>query len=199
MSEATAHPVLLSHDQVMSAATASRARQQLSVLWYFAGVGLALVVASGLSGPLAFALVQQMPVSWMFAIGPYLPTMLLALIGLAGIGLATSAYSHAVRRKLLREFAHLGIPLEREGLYEILPEGLRLTTDRIQIFPRWEAIDTLERVKFGWALSADQLTFLLPSQSFTDEAGERAFIAAILAHMSEAARERSRMAVQFAA
>jgi hypothetical protein len=98
----------------------------------------------------------------------------------------------------LSEFTRLGIPLEREGTYEILPEGLRLTTDRIEIFPRWEAIDTIERVKFGWALSADQLTFLIPEKSFAEKAELRTFLAAILSRMSDAARERSSTAVEFA-
>jgi hypothetical protein len=151
------------------------------------------------SGPLAFLLVQRMPFAWMFAVGIYLPTILMTLFGLLGIVLVTWAYSHAVRRKLLREFARVGIPMEIEGLYEILPEGLRLTTERIQIFPRWEAVDTIERVGAGWTLSADQLTFFLPAASFTDENAQRAFVAAILSHMSEPARARSRKAVEFAA
>lgn len=198
MSEPLVQRVTLSHDEVISAAMASQARRQLSVGWYFAGVVLALFAASWLSGPLAFMLVQQLPISWMFAIGVYLPTILMALLGLAGIGLVSWAYSRAARRKLLREFTRLGIPLEREGVYEILTEGLRLTTDRIEIFPRWEAIDTIERVESGWALSAEQLTFLIPTASFADEREQRAFVGQILARMSETARARSSAAVQFA-
>jgi len=199
VSEPISHRAMLSHSQVMAAALESQARRQLSTWWYFAGVGIALAAAMWASGPLAFLLVQRMPFEWMFAVGIYLPTILMALFGLLGIVLVTWAYSHAVRRKLLREFARAGIPLEIEGLYEILPEGLRLTTDRIQIFPRWEAVDTIERVGAGWTLSADQLTFFLPAESFADEDTQRAFVAAILSHMTEPARARSRKAVEFAA
>ena len=51
----------------------------------------------------------------------------------------------------------------------------------------------------GWVVSADQLTFLLPRESFTNEAAERAVIAAILEMLSEPALERSRAAAAFAA
>lgn len=194
-----AHRATLAHDEVMSAAIASRARRPHSALWYYAGLALALFAASYAAGPLAFMLVQQLPISWMFAVGPYLPTIVLALAGLTGVGLVAWAYLGAARRKLLREFARLGIPLEIEGLYEVLPDGLRLTTERIQIFPRWAAIDTIEPVRHGWALSADQLTFLLPSASFAEEGEERAFLAAIVERLDDAARERSGAAVRFAA
>jgi hypothetical protein len=199
VSEPVSHRAMLSHSQVMAAALESQARRQLSTWWYFSGLGIALAAAMWGAGPLSFLLVQRMPFEWMFAVGIYLPTILMALFGLLGIFLVTWAYSHAVRRKLLREFTRAGIPLEIEGLYEILPEGLRLTTDRIQIFPRWEAVDTIERVGAGWALSADHLTFFLPDESFADEAAQRAFVASILTHMSEPARARSRTAVEFAA
>ena len=199
MSEPVTHRAMLSHSEVMAAALESRARRQLSAWWYFAGLGVALAAAIWASGPLAFLLVQRMPFEWMFAVGIYVPTILMVLFGLLGILLVSWAYSHAVRRKLLREFTRAGIPLEIEGLYEILPEGLRLTTDRIEIFPRWEAVDTIDRVGAGWTLSADHLTFLLPDKSFADEAAQRAFVAAILAHMREPARARSRKAVEFAA
>ena len=43
------------------------------------------------------------------------------------------------------------------------------------------------------------MTFLLPRESFTDEAVERAVIAAILEKLSEPALERSRAAAAFAA
>ena len=86
-----------------------------------------------------------------------------------------------------------------EALYEVLPEGLRLTTDRTTLFPRWHSIDTVERVPQGWTLSADQLTYLLPRESFADEPSERELIAAIVENLSDPARERSRAAAEFAA
>ena len=111
--------------------------------------------------------------------------------------LVSSIQNRAIGRAYLRNFTRLAIPLEIEALYEILPEGLRLTTDRIVIFQRWHAIDTVERVKQGWVISADQLTFLLPGESFTDEASERALIAAVLERLSEPALERSGAASAF--
>ena len=48
-------------------------------------------------------------------------------------------------------------------------------------------------------LSADQLTYLIPHDSFVDEAGERTFIAALVEKLTPVARERSKEAVAFAA
>ena len=103
----------------------------------------------------------------------------------------------AIRRSYLRNFTRLGIPTEIDALFEILPEGLRLSTERITIFPRWEAIDRIERHRFGWVLSADQLTYLIPHKDFADQDAERAFIGALVEKLTPQARERSKEAVEF--
>jgi hypothetical protein len=150
-------------------------------------------------GLFTFWFVQQLPFEWMFAFGPYLPTFVTALFSYFVVVLVSWVQNRAISRAYLRNFTRLGIPLEVEALYEVLPEGLRLTTDRITIIPRWQSIDTVERVAQGWAISADQLTFLLPHESFVDEATERTLIAAVLERLSEPALERSRAAAEFAA
>lgn len=198
MSEPVIHRAILKHREVMAAAMAVRSRA-ISLPWLYVVLILGLLLAVWAGHLFAFWFVQQLPFEWMFAIGAYLPTVIPALFAWFAVVLVARIQNRAIGRAYLRNMAKLGIPLEGEVLYEVLPEGLRLTSDRITIFPRWEAVDTLERVPQGWALSADQLTFLIPRDSFDDEAAEKALIAAIFERMSRPAQERSRGAASFAA
>jgi hypothetical protein len=196
---AVTHRAVLKHRQVLAAAMAVRSRSS-SLHWLVSTAlfaGLLLAVWAG--GLFSFWFVQQLPFEWMFAIGPDLPIVATALLAYCVVVLVSWLQNRTIGWAYLRNFSRLGIPLEVEALYEVLPEGLRLTTDRIVIFPRWHSIDTIERVPQGWAISADQLTFLLPRESFADEASERVMIAAVLENLSEPARERSRAAVEFTA
>jgi hypothetical protein len=195
---AVTHHAVLKHRQVLAAARAARSRP-ISLNWLVAALVVGLYLAVWAGGLFAFWFVQQLPFEWMFAVGPYLPTATIALFAYVVVVLISSVQARFVHRAYLRNFTRLGIPLEVEALYEVLPEGLRLTTDRMTLLPRWHAIDTLERVPQGWVLSGDQLTYLLPRESFADEATERALIAAIVDKLTEPARERSREAVAFAA
>ncbi len=197
MSEPVVHRAVLKHRQVLAAAMAARSRP-MSLHWLVAGLFAGLLVAVWAGGLVTFWFVQWLPFEWMFALGPYLPTLVTALFAYLVVVLVSWVQNRAVARAYLRNFTRLGIPLEVEALYEVLPEGLRLTTERITIVPRWQSIDTVEHVKQGWVISADQLTFLLPRDSFADQAAERALLGAILERLSEPARERSRAAVEFA-
>ena len=198
MTAALTHRALLKHDDVMKASMASRSRP-FSVTWVcvLLGVGLVLAIESG--HLFAFWFIQQLPFGAMFAIGVSLSTVIPALFALIVVILVGAIQNWAIRRAYLRNFPKLGIPTEIDAQFEILPEGLRLTTDRITIFPKWKAIDRVERLALGWVISADQLTFLLPSGSFADEAAERAFIAALVDKLSPEARDRSREAVALVA
>ena len=198
MSEPIVHRAVLKHRQVLAAAMAARSRP-LSLYWLVAGLIVGLLLAVEAGHLIAFWLVQQLSFGWMFALGPYLPTFVAALFAYLVVVMVSWVQNRAIGRAYLRNFTRLGIPLEVDALYEVLPDGLRLTTDRSTIIQRWHSIDTVERVPQGWVVSADQLTFLLPRESFTDEAVERAVIAAILEKLSEPALERSRAAAAFAA
>ena len=198
MSEPIVHRAVLKHRQVLAAAMAARSRP-LSLYWLVAGLIVGLLLAVEAGHLVAFWLVQQLSFGWMFALGPYLPTFVAALFAYLVVVMVSWVQNRAIGRAYLRNFTRLGIPLEVDALYEVLPDGLRLTTDRSTIIQRWHSIDTVERVPQGWVVSADQLTFLLPRESFTDEAVERAVIAAILEMLSEPALERSRAAAAFAA
>jgi len=191
------HTALLKHDEVMKASMASRSRA-ISVHWLMLMLGAGLIAAVELGHLFAFWFVQQLPFEVMFAIGPSLPTVVPALFALIVVILVGSIQNWAVRRAYLKNFTRLEIPTEIEATFEILPEGLKLSTDRITIFPKWAAVDTVEWVGTGWALSADHLTFLLPRDSFADRDAERAFLAALLEHLTPEARERSPKAVAFA-
>jgi hypothetical protein len=190
MDAAIAHRALLKHDDVMKASMASRSRP-VSVTWLLVVLGVGLVVAVEAGHWFAFWFVQQLPFPVMFAIGTTLPTAIPALFALIVVLLVGSLQNWAIRRAYLRNFPKLGIPTEIDAQFEILSEGLRLTTDRITIFPKWKAVDRVERLGLGWVLSADQLTFLVPHASFADEAAERNFIAALVDKLSPEARARS--------
>lgn len=191
------HRALLRHDEVMQASMASRSRS-VSVTWLFVLLFVGLIVAVEAGYLASFWLVQQLPFPVMFAIGTWIPTTVTALFAFCVSVFAGSIQAWAVRRSYLRNFASLGIPTETDALFEILPEGLRLSTERLTLFPKWQSIDTVERHEFGWVLSADQLTYLVPLDSFADGDAERAFVAAIVAHLSSAARDRSADAVALA-
>jgi hypothetical protein len=190
MDAALAHRALLKHDEVMKASMASRSRP-ISVTWIGLLLGVGLILAIELGHRFAFWLVQQLPFDAMFAIGTSLPAVIPALFALIVVIFVGAIQNWAIRRAYLRNFPKLGIPTEIDALFEILPEGLRLTTARITLFPRWQANDRVERLALGWVLSADQLTFLIPAASFADETAERTFIAALLDKLSPEARGRS--------
>jgi hypothetical protein len=191
------HRATLSHRRVIAAAMAARSRT-VPVHWLSAALFVGLVAAMWLGHLVTFWAVQQLPFEWMFAIGTYLPTLIPAVLAYLVVALVASMQNRAMSRAYLANFTRLGIPQEVEVRFEILPEGLRATTERITIFPRWAAVDTVERGADGWVLSADQLTFLIPHDSFADEGAARSFVAAIVEHLTERARERSHDAVAFA-
>ncbi len=196
MEAALSHRALLRHDEVMKASMAARSRA-ISPTWLGLMLGTALFVAVWAGPLLAFWFVQQLPFELMFAIGPSLPTVITALLALIAVLIVGSVQNWAVRRAYLGNFVKLGIPTEIEALFEILPEGLRLSTDRLTIFPKWRAVDTVERAESGWVLSADQLTFLVPQASFADRDVERAFLAAVVDRLTPEGRARSPEAVAF--
>ena len=198
MDAAPAHRALLKHDEVMKASMAARSRA-ISVNWLLFMLVVGLLLAVEAAHWFAFWFVQQLPFEVMFAIGTSLPTVITALFALVVVVFVGRVQNWAVRRAYLKNFKGLAIPTEVEATFEILPEGLRLSTDRITIFPRWHAVDTVEWAGSGWVLSADHLTFLLPRASFADREAERAFVAALLDKLTPEAREGSQRASAFAA
>ena len=192
------HRALLRHDEVMKASMAARSRA-ISANWLLVMLAVGLILAVEAGHWFAFWSAQQLPFRLMFAIGPSLPTVIPALFALIVVIFVGSIQNWAVRRAYLKNFTRLAIPTEIEATFEILPDGLRLSTDRITIFPRWHAVDTVEWAGTGWVVSADHLTFLVPRASFADRDAERAFLSALLDSLTPEARERSQRASAFAA
>ncbi len=194
MNAAPAHRALLKHDEVMKASMAARSRS-ISVNWLFGILVVGLLLAVEAGHRFAFWFVQQLPFETMFAIGTSLPTVIPAIFAFLVVVLVGAIQNWAVRRAYLKNFTRLAIPTEIEATFEILPEGLRLSTERITIFPKWHAVDTVEQADGGWVLSADHLTFLVPRESFADKEAERVFLAALVEKLTEPARARSPAAV----
>lgn len=198
MNDPVSHRALLSHDRVMAAAIAAKARSMPSRWWYYLALILALSLAIWLGHFAAFMVIQRLPFDWMFAIGRYVPVVVPALVGLCAVIVVDAIFQRLAQRAYLRNFDRLDIPRTIEATFEILPAGLRVTTPRITILPKWATIDTVERVDDGWVISADQLTFLAPHGSFAGPEDERRFVRALVAPLGDAARKRSPMAVAFA-
>jgi hypothetical protein len=192
------HHALLKHDEVMKASMAARSRA-ITANWLVLMLAVGLIAAVELGHLFAFWFVQQLPFEVMFAIGTSLPTVIPALFALIAVLMVGSIQNWAVRRAYLKNFERLHIPTEIEAVFEILPEGLKLSTERITILPKWTAVDTVEWTGTGWVLSADHLTFLLPRDSFAGRDDERTFVAAVLEKLTPDARQRSPKAVTFAA
>lgn len=194
------HPqkVLLRHSEVMAAAIASNSRAGGSSVWFGVLLFALLFAAIWLGHLVAFWSVQQLPFEAMFALGPYLPVAIPAAFGLLAAYLALAIEQRRRENAYQRSLAAVGVPLEREGVYEVTEEALVLTTERMLLAPRWAAIDTVERGAFGWVLSADQLHFLIPYADFPGVDAQRPLLAAITARMMPEARARSRDAVEFA-
>jgi hypothetical protein len=136
------HRAVLRHRQVMAAAMAARSRA-VSLYLATAGLMVGLLAAVWAGHLVSFWFVQQLPFAWMFALGPYLPTIVPALFAFIVVVLVAAYQQSAISRAYFANFTRLGIPTEIEALFEVLPEGLRLTTDRITILPRWGAVDTV--------------------------------------------------------
>jgi hypothetical protein len=190
--------VVLKHQEVMAAAIASSSRVKGGGTWFTLALFAALYVAIWLGGPLAFWGVQQLPFELMFAIGPWLPGLVTTALCLVAVKLALDFEQRRAEHVYLRRLAAIGSPLERAATYEVTPDALVLTTERMVLAPRWHAIDTVERGADGWVLSADQLHFLIPFAAFAAEDAQRPLLAAITARMTPEARARSREAVEFA-
>jgi hypothetical protein len=191
--------VHLKHAEVLEAAMASKSRLRGGGTWFTAILFALLCLAIWAGHVVTFWLVQQLPFAVMFAIGPYLPVLLPGMFCLFAVKLALDIEQRRVSRAYLAALAARGIPLERDGTYHVTPEALVLSTERIELAPRWAAIDHVERGARGWVLSADQLHFLIPFADFADPEAERALLAAITARMTPDARTRSREAVELAA
>jgi hypothetical protein len=85
-----------------------------------------------------------------------------------------------------------GVPSEIDYTFSILPEGLQLTSEVGLGMIRWPFINEIVLFDDHWLLIAAGYGFGIPRQSFSSEAEERTFLAALLDHLEPSARARSR-------
>jgi hypothetical protein len=190
--------VTLSHARVTAAAGELVRRSWPSSFWYWVCLALALYGAIELGYILAFMLVQLLPFPVMFAIGTMLPDILPVLLALMAVMVANVLYDRAVWRAIARKLRRDGVPDSMEVLYEVLEDGLRLTSARTEVLYRGGAIGEVAKVKDGWVVASDTGAMFVPSAGFDDMDAERAFVTALLALLSREARARSADAVRFA-
>lgn len=182
----------LSHDKVIAAAVAAKGRRQLSGFWLYPLLFAASLVGVWQGYLAAFHIVQYLPFTAMARFGGAVAIIVPALLCMALSILALALFERTSRRMFLRAMTEAGVPMERDVSYEVHPEGLKLVSDRIDIFPRWAAVDQVDRIGDDWVLQADQLTFLIPGDSFADSEQERTFMIAMREHLPAATLERSR-------
>ena len=183
--------VRLEHDRVIAAAIAARGRRQLSGWWLYPLLFTANLIGVWQGGLASFYLVQYLPFDAMYRFGGTITLVVPALLCMALSILALALFEAINRRIFLKSMAGAGAPMELDAIYEIRPEGLKLVSDRIEIFPRWPAVDTVTRVGKDWVLQAEQLTFFVPGNSFADGDDERDFLHELRSRLSPHALERS--------
>ncbi len=98
------------------------------------------------------------------------------------------------RRRLVEKGSPLNLPL---GM-EIAPDTLRYDVGDVQHIAKWSCVSELFRSHGYWIFLVQASPWIAPKRFFADGDAERAFIKDALAHMNEAARARSRVAVAFA-
>jgi len=198
MSEPVSHRARLSYPRLTAATIEATRHDSRSGLFYVALVLAVLVLAVWLGHMIAFRLAQELPLEWMFSVGPYLPTIVPVVLAFAGLLIVGRMQRAFEARKIWAEAKAHGIPLEFDALYELHPDELRMSSDRAAIAHKWATVDAITDTTHGWVISANCLMCLIPHDSFADVADERAFVAALVAHLTDAARARSAYAVTFA-
>ena len=173
-------------------------REWPSPYWYWGALAVVLFVAIQLGQILAFLLVQRLPHAGMFTIGPYFPAAITAFVVLLSIAILNAVHERAIQRGTIRMLNRLDVPDKVEAVFEVLEDGLQVDTGRAVLIYRWKAIGDVVRIADGWVVRSDANAMFIPSAGFADGAAERDFIAAILPRLSDAARERSGAAREFA-
>ena len=183
--------VRLEHDRVVAAAIAARGRTQLSGWWLYPLLFIANLIGVWQGGLASFYLIQYLSFEAMYRFGGTITLVLPALLCMALSILALALFEAINRQIFLKSMAAAGTPMELDAIYEIRPEGLKLISDRIEILSRWPAVDTVTKVGKDWVLQAEQLTFLIPENSFADGGNERDFMCDLRSRLSSDALERS--------
>jgi hypothetical protein len=115
-----------------------------------------------------------------------------------GVACAFIAYWGIANRFALKRFrtemVARGLPAEFPVEMALTPETLTYHVGDVQHIAKWSAVTEIFASRGFWLFMVDSAAWALPGRLFADKAAERAFIAAALEHLSDAARERSRSA-----
>ena len=121
--------------------------------------------------------------------------------GAAGYFVGVVAYvlscRHVAVARYRRRFASRGMPLELRLRLEVTPEALVYEIGAIRNIVGWSAVTELFAKKNYWIFIAQGSALFAPKRFFASSEAEKAFLAAALARMNEAARVRSPDAVKF--
>jgi hypothetical protein len=98
------------------------------------------------------------------------------------------------RKRLIQK----GSPAELPLRMEIAPENLLYDVGDVKHMAKWSCVSEVFPSHGYWIFLAQASPFFAPKRFFADPDAERAFLKEALAHMSEAARGRSKEAVAFA-
>lgn len=123
--------------------------------------------------------------------------------GAFGMAGAALVYRFVVgKRMLLGRFRKLliekGSPPELSLCMETTTEALHYDVGELKHIAKWSCVSEVFSNHGYWIFLAQSSPFFAPKRFFADTDAERAFIKDALAHMSEAARARSKDAVAFA-
>ena len=77
-------------------------------------------------------------------------------------------------------------------------DTIEMQSGAVHAIAPWAAVTEIFKAKGYWIFMVGMNAWVAPKRFFADEAAEMAFIRAALAHLSEAARNRSKDAVLFA-
>lgn len=116
-----------------------------------------------------------------------------------GYGLGMKLMGKTYHRRYLLGMYRRGMPAGLAARYRIADDAFEVETGRILYRVNWGSVLEVMPTAASWLIMVDTTTFVLPKSAFADEDAQRRFVAALLAHVSAQARERSEEARDFAA
>ena len=115
-------------------------------------------------------------------------------------GLLVNAF--AMRRlsvlRFRKKLTDKGVPLDMPVRMEVAADGLVYELAGVHHRAPWPVVSELFAAKGYWIFMVVASPWFAPKRLFANEAAERAFVRAALAHMSDEARARSVKAAKFA-
>ncbi|MGA7712449.1 MAG: hypothetical protein WCA81_11150 [Rhizomicrobium sp.] len=122
--------------------------------------------------------------------------------GFVGLVVGIIAYLVICRRLVIGMFRRTleskGTPLDLPISMEITADALVYDVELVHHQAQWPAVSELFVSRGFWIFLVQASPWYVPIRLFANQDDERAFIKEALAHMSEAARARSKEAVAFA-